>query len=110
MKFFSGRIVPALFLAFTTTSFSQTPAFTAAQAQAGRAAYAQHCAVCHGDDGKGGHTGGAPLDRVADLAAAIQTVTAGRNNMPPFRNAFTAEQIRDVSAYVVQTLASRPPR
>ncbi len=63
--------------------------------------------VCHGDDGKGGHTGGAPLDGVKDLAAAIQTVTAGRNNMPPFRTAFTPEQIRDVSAYVVETLARR---
>ena len=30
----------------------------------------------------------------------MQTVTAGRNNMPSFRSAFTPEQIRDVSAYV----------
>lgn len=87
MKFFSGRIVPALFLAFTTTSFSQTPAFTAAQAQAGRAAYAQHCAVCHGESLQGGQFGpalkgsafqrrwgGAPL---AELHAYI------RRSMPP---------------------------
>jgi alcohol dehydrogenase (cytochrome c) len=72
----------------------------------GKRIFTQTCAVCHGDDGKGGHTGGAPLTRVTDLAAAIQTVTAGRNNMPPFRAAFTPEQIRDVSAYVVQTLAA----
>jgi quinohemoprotein ethanol dehydrogenase len=89
------------------------PAATAAVALAsanleqGKRLFTQACAVCHGDDGKGGHTGGAPLDRVTDLAAAIQTVTAGRNNMPPFRSAFTPEQIRDVSAYVVQTLARR---
>ena len=67
--------------------------------------------MCHGDDGKGGHTGGAPLDKVRDLDAAIQTVTNGRNtNMPPFRTAFTPEQIRDVSAYVVETLARQVPR
>ena len=54
-------------------------------------------------DGKGGH-GGAPLAGVKDLAAAMQTVTAGRNNMPPFGTTFTPEQIRDVSAYVVETL------
>jgi len=42
-----------------------------------------------------------------DLAAAMQTVTAGRNSMPPFRTAFTPEQIRDVSAYVVEALAGR---
>jgi alcohol dehydrogenase (cytochrome c) len=76
----------------------------------GKRIFTQTCAVCHGDDGKGGHTGGAPLDRVTDLAAAMQTVTDGRNNMPPFRSAFTPEQIRDVSAYVVQSLASRPAR
>ena len=69
-----------------------------------------NCAVCHGDDGKGGHTGGAPLDKVADFNAAIQTVTAGRNNMPSFRSAFTPEQVRDVSAYVVQTLAAGSAR
>ena len=73
----------------------------------GKRIFTQYCAVCHGDDGKGGHTGGAPLDKVADFNAAIQTVTAGRNNMPSFRSAFTSEQIRDVSAYVVQTLAGR---
>jgi len=72
----------------------------------GQRIFKQACVVCHGDDGKGGHTGGAPLDRVTDLAAAIQTVTAGRNNMPPFATAFTTEQIRDVSAYVVGTLAA----
>jgi alcohol dehydrogenase (cytochrome c) len=71
----------------------------------GQRLFKQTCVICHGDDGKGGHTGGAPLDRVTDLDAAIQTVTNGRNNMPPFRSAFTPEQIRDVSAYVVATLA-----
>jgi mono/diheme cytochrome c family protein len=62
--------------------------------------------VCHGDDGKGGHTGGAPLDKVRDLDAAIATVTNGRNNMPPFGRAFTPEQIRDVTEYVLQVLAA----
>jgi mono/diheme cytochrome c family protein len=41
---------------------------------------------------------------VRDLDAAMQTVTAGRNNMPSFRSAFTPEQIRDVSAYVIEAL------
>jgi cytochrome c6 len=76
----------------------------------GKRLFTQACAVCHGDDGRGGHTGGAPLVSVTDLAAAIQTVTAGRNTMPPFRTAFTPEQIRDVSAYVVEALATRTPR
>ena len=67
----------------------------------------QACVVCHGEDGKGGHGAGAPLDGVKDLAAAMQTVTAGRNNMPPFGATFTPEQIRDVSAYVVERSRGR---
>ena len=74
---------------------------------AGRQLYAQACEVCHGADGAGGHGGGASLVALKDLAATIQTVTAGRNNMPPFSASFTPEQIRDVSAYVVGTLAGR---
>jgi alcohol dehydrogenase (cytochrome c) len=74
----------------------------------GKRLFTLNCAVCHGDDGKGGHTGGAPLDTVRDLAAAIATVTNGRGNMPPFRGAFTPEQIRDVSVYAVEGLARTP--
>ncbi len=78
-----------------------------ADAAAGRQLYAQACEVCHGPDGAGGHGGGASLVALKDLAATIQTVTAGRNNMPPFSASFTPEQIRDVSAYVVGALAGR---
>jgi len=62
--------------------------------------------LCHGPDGQGGHGAGAPLDRVASVAAAIQTIESGRNNMPPFGGTLTAEQIRDVSAYVVEQLSN----
>ena len=72
--------------------------------RAGKALYEQACVVCHDADGKGGHGGGAPLVAITDLQAAIQTVTAGRNAMPPFSAVFTPEQIRDVSGYVVSAL------
>jgi mono/diheme cytochrome c family protein len=75
----------------------------------GRRLFTQNCAACHGEDGRGGHTGGAPLDRVSDLGGVMQTVAAGRNTMPPFKASFTADQIRDVSAYVVGELAGRRP-
>jgi alcohol dehydrogenase (cytochrome c) len=83
------------------------PTLSRAQANlvAGKQLYEQACVVCHGADGKGGHGVGAPLTAVADFGAALQTVTAGRNDMPPFRTAFTPEQIRDVTAYVVDGLA-----
>jgi alcohol dehydrogenase (cytochrome c) len=81
----------------------------AANLARGEQIYKQTCVACHGTDGKGDH-GGASLVGMKDVAAAIQTVTAGRNAMPPFGSAFTPEQIRDVSAYVVEVLAKQTPR
>ena len=76
---------------------------------AGRQVYAQTCAICHGEDGKGGHTGGASLAGLKDVAATIQTVSAGRNAMPAFSTSLSPEQIRDVSGFVVQSLARGTP-
>jgi quinohemoprotein ethanol dehydrogenase len=76
----------------------------------GKRGFVQTCVLCHGEDGKGGHGGGAPLTGMTDLAAMIQTVTAGRNNMPSFSALLTPEQVRDVSAYVIQTLSGGAPR
>ncbi len=73
-------------------------------AQDGVAIFQTTCVVCHGTDGKGGHGGGAPLDRLTDRDAVAQTITAGRNNMPPFGAALTPEQIRAVAAYIVEDL------
>ena len=81
------------------------PEAMAASLARGRQIYEQACVLCHGEDGKGGHGVGAPLVAVRDFAAAMQTVAAGRNTMPGFSAAFTPEQIRDVSVYVVETLA-----
>ena len=71
----------------------------------GKQIYEQACVVCHGADGKSGHGVGAPLNSLKDLAAAIRTVSTGRNSMPPFSATLTPEQVRDVSAYVVGVLA-----
>ena len=86
------------------------PPVGAANLVAGRRVYEQACVVCHGADGTGGHGVGAPLDKVMDLAVAMQTVSAGRNSMPAFGTSLTPEQIRDVSAYVVEQLAARAER
>jgi alcohol dehydrogenase (cytochrome c) len=81
---------------------------SAADLDAGRQLFLQNCAVCHGEDGKSGHGAAPSLAEVKEFDVVAQTVTAGRNTMPPFRSAFTPEQIRDVSAFVYETLAGRP--
>ncbi len=72
----------------------------------GQRVYEQACVVCHGEDGRGGHGGGAPLNEVADAAAVAAVVTTGRNSMPAFPAMLTSVEIRDVAAYVAEVLAS----
>ncbi len=83
------------------------PAAAAAPARdtlSGAQVFKQACLPCHGADGKGGHGGGAPLNKMSDLELVMRTVKEGRKNMPPFGAALSAEQIQAVSAYVVGDL------
>jgi len=76
----------------------------AADVENGRRVFLQNCSVCHGEDGKSGHGAAPSLAAVNDLEMVMTTVSNGRNAMPSFRT-FTAEQVRDVSAFVTGTLA-----
>jgi len=92
------------------TAAARPAASGAADVANGQRLYEQTCVICHGEDGRGGHGGGASLDKLADVAAAMQVVGTGRNTMPPFSGAFTPEQIRDVASYVVTALGAQAPR
>jgi alcohol dehydrogenase (cytochrome c) len=71
----------------------------------GKAVYDAACLFCHGAEGEGGH-GGGPALTASSLAAAVrQVVSEGRNDMPAFGGALSAEQIRDVTGYVAGTIA-----
>jgi alcohol dehydrogenase (cytochrome c) len=69
--------------------------------------YQQTCLPCHGDDGLGGHGGGVPLNALTDIGQVRGVVNAGINNMPPFGAALTAQQILDVSAYVLEEFSGQ---
>ena len=86
------------------------PALAIANVERGQALYKQACVVCHGADGKGNHGAGVSLANLKDLESTIRTVTAGRDDMPPFGGTFNAEQIRDISAYVLQSFAGQNTR
>jgi alcohol dehydrogenase (cytochrome c) len=70
----------------------------------GAKTFREICVPCHGTDGRGGHGGGAPLDKVDDFDLFVHKVANGVNDMPSFGATLTAEQIRDVSAYVIEEL------
>jgi alcohol dehydrogenase (cytochrome c) len=73
-------------------------------AAAGALVFAQVCAACHGEEGKGGHGGGPDITQAVALELVANTVISGKNNMPPFAAALSFAQIRDVAAYVTTQL------
>ena len=84
----------------TFTSLAAGPADVAN----GATVYQAACVYCHGEEGTGGHGGGPTLAKATALGAFVQIVSEGRNAMPAFGAALTAEQIRDVSSYVIERL------
>ena len=78
----------------------------AANLDKGKETYTTTCVVCHGEAGKGGSHGGPALTRALTGESITNVVTRGRNDMPPFGSAFSADQLQDLSAYVLD-LASR---
>jgi alcohol dehydrogenase (cytochrome c) len=73
-------------------------------ALAGEEVFKTACVACHGEDGMGGHGGGAPLDQVKDPALVMAMVNDGRGSMPPLAGLLTPEQVRAVAAYVTNGL------
>jgi len=55
--------------------------------------------------GRGGTHGGAPLTRSLTGDAITNVVTRGRNDMPAFGSALTAQQLADLAAYVLRLAA-----
>ena len=72
----------------------------------GKELYGRFCVACHGDEGKGGHGGGASLVEASkDMAVIFSTATNGKNqNMPPFRGALKPEELRDIAGYISKQL------
>jgi quinohemoprotein ethanol dehydrogenase len=76
----------------------------------GKDIYNTTCVVCHGPTGQGGTHGGAKLTNALTREAITTVVANGRNDMPAFGSAFTAEQMQDMTAYVLQMVRSVPLR
>ena len=57
---------------------------------AGKVVYETACVFCHGEQGEGGHGGGKALKDSVNADVIVQTVSEGRNAMPPFGAALTS--------------------
>jgi len=79
------------------------PAFTVGQVASGAKLYANNCAVCHGS--KMVESSGGVFDLrtfpPAQRARFINSVTNGKNSMPPWRSLLSPQDIGDLWAYVV---------
>jgi quinohemoprotein ethanol dehydrogenase len=75
-----------------------------ASIEAGRIVYQSACQFCHGQNGEGGQNAPtlANLNTAAEIASTVQR---GGITMPKFEQILTPQQIRDVSAYVIDLLA-----
>jgi mono/diheme cytochrome c family protein len=84
-------------------AYGQTPTFPQEQIVAGARLYADHCAVCHGT--KMVDQGGGFFDLrtfpPAQRSRFFNSVSNGKNSMPPWRSLLTQEQIASLFAYVV---------
>jgi cytochrome c5 len=87
----------------TTASTEATSA--AGDATRGATLYANHCAVCHGDQGEGAGLAKEPLNSVEFLTSRSdddlrQTIIEGvPNEMPPYEDKLSTEDIADIIAF-----------
>jgi cytochrome c6 len=98
-------------LGFASRAGAKPPADDAA----GEQTYKSNCVVCHAADGTGSATGKAlkAPDLHSDVVqkmtvAQMQTqVSDGKNNMPPFKNTLSKEQIEGVVSYIRATFGKK---
>jgi mono/diheme cytochrome c family protein len=102
MKFVASSIVVTLSLLHATASAEEAQKFTPEQISAGAEIYSVNCSPCHGARLEG-------LGSAFDLRKFprdqrerfINSVTHGKNQMPPWGDFFKPDQLEALWAYVV---------
>jgi mono/diheme cytochrome c family protein len=95
--------VAVVALAGSVALAQDAPSFTPEQIQAGAKLYSANCAVCHGP--KMVEPGGGFFDLrtfpPAQRSRFFNSVSNGKNSMPPWKSVLSQEQIGELFAYVV---------
>jgi cytochrome c6 len=105
----------AAVMAFALLGFASSARANGPDDDAAASAFKSNCVVCHGADGMGTATGKslkAPdlhSDTVQKMTKAqlITIVSDGKNNMPPFKNTLSDDQIESLVAYVKATFGKK---
>jgi quinohemoprotein ethanol dehydrogenase len=70
----------------------------------GEEVYDVICSACHGPDGQGGHAEGGAIPTNSTLEHIFNTAITGGENMPPFENVYTPEELKSVAAYIREAI------
>lgn len=89
-----------------TTGRSPTAVPSGIDAAAGERIFAQNCAACHGDQGQGTEVG-PPIPSDIGFTDTKMLVLGGALGMPAFQQFLGAEEVDQVTAYVVSELSTR---
>jgi alcohol dehydrogenase (cytochrome c) len=78
----------------------------APNAEAGSEVFSEQCSVCHGADGLGGNGGPdrTSMPKAKEQKGAEEQVANGGGGMPAFSGTLSEEEIKNVAAYVVETI------
>lgn len=80
-------------------------------AEGGAEVFAENCSTCHGATCHGATGHGGPdlrtMPKSKTEAGTIEQVTNGGGGMRPFKGVLSEEEIKDVAAYVVETIVGK---
>ncbi|MDZ8055298.1 MAG: c-type cytochrome [Aulosira sp. ZfuCHP01] len=101
-------IIKLILITFLILTSILTPTAIAAEIDHGAQIFEIHCAGCHINGGNIVRRGKTLKKKALkkygmdSLEAISSIVTNGKNNMSPYKDRLTTEQIQDVSAYVLE--------
>jgi mono/diheme cytochrome c family protein len=77
----------------------------------GKELFNQICISCHGEDGQGGMQGDAPslVDDTLTEDTIITMITYGQNQMPAFGSTYSASDMRDLAAHILEDFNHKKP-